>query len=182
LQKRETQLAREKLRVANRLLYRLDRRQQKDKGNRQDIIRQQIEMTRSAIEQLRHDIPETPETRPLIQLVEEYYRKSRQHLENGHFLKASIHLNIANQLMTKLYQLNVVREGGDVAHSRVEAEMKRLARLLERLNQREIRDAQLQASRQTAEQLLRVARQAYQRGHHLQAWEITRFAIKLLTR
>ncbi|NOX37847.1 MAG: hypothetical protein GXO78_09960 [Calditrichaeota bacterium] len=182
LQKQEFQLAREKLRVANRLLYRLEQRRQNGMADREDIIRQQIEMTRSAMEQLRQDIPETTETRPLIQLVEEYYQKSRWHLENGHFMQASIHLNIANQLMTKLYQLNVVREGGDIDRSRVEAEMNRLERLLERINQGEIRDARQQATRQTAERLLQVARQAYERGHRMQAWEITRFALKLLTR
>ncbi len=182
LQRREWRAAREKLRTANRLLYRLAQRKEEPQDNRLEVIRQQLELTRNAVQQLKADIALTPDTQPLFQLIDDYFRKSQEHLEKGQMVPASIFLNLSNQLITKLYQLNMLREEEGIDRRQVWAEIERLEQLLARLQRHPSERPGQQAARSTAQRLLAAARKAYENGRLLQAREMVRFALNLLTR
>ena len=180
-QSKDFQGARQQISLANRLLYQIHRRLNRNGEPQQNRIQNQLETAEMMLQSLKQEKIDNPAYEQLIQLLEANYIKAREQLENGNLSLAFQHLQFFNRLAIKSNQLRSKFNLENHQKQELEDNLNRLYTMLESAPAETEQNLQLQTKYNNARKLYDIARDACNKGNYEVCNQISRLAINLLT-
>jgi hypothetical protein len=173
--------ARQQISLANRLLYQIHQRLNRNGEPRQNQLKNQLETAEMMLQSLKQEKIEDPAYASLIQLLESNYRQAKQQLENGNQNMALVHLRFFNGLAIKSNQLRTKFNLQGQQEQQIENSLNRLQTMLENVPSEVEQDVTMQAKYNNASRLYNIARDACNKGNYEVCNQISRLAINVLT-
>ena len=180
-QSKDYQAARNRIGIANRLLYQLNRHINRITVDDREQLENQMATAEIMLGSLRDHSSENHLYLQLLQVLEKNYQYARREINNGNHEGTIYHLKFFNGLALKMEQVKAAQNQNMQKELQVEEGLNRLKSLLDNppaeLGQNRI----LKSKYETAADLYDIARQACQEGQYQTCNQITRMATNLIT-
>ena len=175
-------LARRKMFFANQLVLRMYRMAEEQPGNQPQEIENRILLTRQDLDELKQQPANWKNSESFLALIDENLKNAESAFNNRDFLTSSQYLTIANRLILKYNQLQTQQLREEVQQGLVQQDLQRLGELLERVRLAEELDEEAALRHRNAEELYKLAGQAFERNELNLCYELTTMGINLITK
>ena len=180
LNQNQLDMARQKLRLANRLMVRIYRLLQMKTLSYPQQLEQQLVLARQNYQELLQTVGQ-PEFSDLLELAEINLQKAENTYRSKNYLQSTHYLIITNRLILKINRLNLVELSFNRDSNEVASDLERLRGLLERLESTR-GDDEFNVRHENSKKLYQIAQNAYVNKEYYTCHELTKMGINLITK
>ncbi len=173
--------ARQRILLANRLLYQLERRVKSLSPTTQEQVRNQLQTAEIMLQSLDENQFNNPIYLQLLDLLQKNYQKAREEYERENHIKSLHFLKFFNGLALKLDQMKSSEKLQNERIETVEEGLKRLKNLIDNPPESIKEDEILSIKYNYAIKLYEIAQDACEQQNYVACHQISRLATNLLT-
>ena len=179
-QLQEYHTARQRISLANRLLYQLRRLLNRPVDTPEIQIENQIQTAEIMLNTLQSELLDYPDSQNMLQLLEKTLQKAKDAYSIDNEKLAWQYLRFFNSLAIKLNQLKTASTGSAATAEIGQESLNRLKTMLDNLPNSWQQDEALQFKYENAGNLYQIAQSAFQQGNYSLCNEMSRLAINLI--
>lgn len=173
--------ARNRLGVANRLLYRLHSRLKINGVDQEKQIKNQLQTAEIMMQSLQREKGDNQVFQQLIQLLNNNLTAAKKTLKNGNYRLSMQYLRTFNSLALKMDQLRIVNRTKDEKIKKVNDELQRLRSLLENPPTEIQTNDIIEAKYKNAQEIFQIAQHACEEQKFTLCSQLTSLAINIIT-
>lgn len=182
INRNQPRMARQKMRLANRLIMRIYRLLQSQASSEPRQLEQQLSLAQQNYSELQHLAAENADSDDLIRLIDSNLRKAENAFRAENYLQAAYYLKIANVLILQVNRLSLRESSLGLKREKVRTDLKRLEDLLVRLEGGSMESNEMRIRYENAKKLYKIASKAFKDNQYYKCQELTKMAINLITK